>query len=331
MVRTHWIPKVLLTASLCALVSAGAGAQGKGKGGEDDKDKGKGRAPQSRSQVRGNDAVRDAGRRNDAPKDVKNEVRDDKNDRKETRSDQKIERKQLREFEVDAKGGKDVWKQYRRHVVVNELRPSLRRFFVTDTRREKVAAGAVARAHLRGLSDDVFVIMPMADRVRILNKAGVVLVDLDDDRAGKLGRWDVVALNDNVKEGAPAFCRSGEGHPVWGREWCLDKGFGLGTYRESRWGHARELDDVVFLQPVSTTSLIAHDALRALLSPVAYDRLALHAITLGLVDPLVGRWMGEPTGSQVLLVSSGALPVAELVDINRDNRADRMVVALRSW
>jgi hypothetical protein len=29
----------------------------------------------------------------------------------------------------------------------------------------------------------------------------------------------------------PAFCRSGEGHPVWGPEWCLEKGFGLGSRR----------------------------------------------------------------------------------------------------
>jgi hypothetical protein len=27
---------------------------------------------------------------------------------------------------------------------------------------------------------------------------------------------------------SPAFCRSGAGHPVHGRSWCIDKGFGLG-------------------------------------------------------------------------------------------------------
>lgn len=27
----------------------------------------------------------------------------------------------------------------------------------------------------------------------------------------------------------PSFCRSGAGHPVWGLEWCLDKGYGIGT------------------------------------------------------------------------------------------------------
>lgn len=29
----------------------------------------------------------------------------------------------------------------------------------------------------------------------------------------------------------PAFCRSGAGHPVWGPEWCLEKGWGLGSNR----------------------------------------------------------------------------------------------------
>jgi hypothetical protein len=34
------------------------------------------------------------------------------------------------------------------------------------------------------------------------------------------------------REGIPAFCRTGEGHPVFGRRWCIEKGFGLGAY----WG-----------------------------------------------------------------------------------------------
>jgi Ni/Co efflux regulator RcnB len=31
--------------------------------------------------------------------------------------------------------------------------------------------------------------------------------------------------------GGPAFCRSGSGHPVFGRQWCREKGFGLGMER----------------------------------------------------------------------------------------------------
>jgi hypothetical protein len=31
--------------------------------------------------------------------------------------------------------------------------------------------------------------------------------------------------------GGPAFCRSGSGHPVFGRQWCREKGFSLGVDR----------------------------------------------------------------------------------------------------
>lgn len=31
----------------------------------------------------------------------------------------------------------------------------------------------------------------------------------------------------------PSFCRSGAGHPVFGLQWCLDKGFGIG--RSGSW------------------------------------------------------------------------------------------------
>jgi len=51
----------------------------------------------------------------------------------------------------------------------------------------------------------------------------------DDDRRDS-DRWD-----DRWEDGrderdgqGPAFCRSGEGHPVHGRRWCEEKGFGLG-------------------------------------------------------------------------------------------------------
>jgi hypothetical protein len=72
-------------------------------------------------------------------------------------------------------------------------------------------------------------------------------------------------------------------------------------------------------------------ALQNLLGTSAFNRLALHAVTLGLVDPLVGRFIGEPTGPQYLVVNSGRYPVAELYDANRDNRWDDLLVALRSW
>ncbi len=67
---------------------------------------------------------------------------------------------------------------------------------------------------------------------------------------------------------------------MWGRQWCVDKGFGLGAYRDLRWGHTN--------------------------TP-------------------------ELAGARILRLNSGDYPIAEIVDSNRDNRADQMVVALRLW
>ena len=49
---------------------------------------------------------------------------------------------------------------------------------------------------------------------------------------------------------APSFCRSGAGHPVHGREWCVQKGFGLGgrsyvhydSYRHRTYDRHRSYD-----------------------------------------------------------------------------------------
>lgn len=48
------------------------------------------------------------------------------------------------------------------------------------------------------------------------------------------GRWGRRA---RARGRGPAFCRSGAGHPVHGRRWCLQKGFGLGGL---------SLEDIIF-------------------------------------------------------------------------------------
>lgn len=259
-------------------------------------------------------------------------VRQEESDaRRETRSDEKIQRRFEREFAGDVEPGLARGKRrFVRGVTVNDLKPSLRRFYVVDRLPAQVAVGAVARAHLRGLGDDVFVIAPVNDRVFIRNRNGDVLVDLDERRVRDLGRWDVVPLSDAVKGGAPSFCRSGAGHPVWGRQWCLDKGFGLGYDNDIRWGRTTRVQDIVFRR-VSPTGSLAGDALLGVLGQVVFDRLALHAITLGHSEPLSGRWMGEPTGPRVLMLTSGSRPVAEIVDLDRDDRADVMLVTLKDY
>jgi hypothetical protein len=66
------------------------------------------------------------------------------------------------------------------------------------------------------------------DDRRVRRQDGRVILRDDDGRV-------IVIREDGIDERfrvrgsrGPAFCRSGAGHPVFGRRWCLEKGFGLG-------------------------------------------------------------------------------------------------------
>jgi hypothetical protein len=294
-----------------AISSAPMAAQGKGKGGGSD-DRGKGRGAGRAAEAKPQKSSANA-------------------ERRETRADRRIERQIEHEFAGDVALPRRGRAWFRREVNEADLRPSVRRFFALDRAPARAAVGAVARAHMRGVDADEIVITPIDDRIRILNHAGLILVDLDE-RVRNLGRWNVIPVDGVVGQDAPAFCRSGEGHPVFGRQWCIDKRFGLGDSGDFGWARTDRITDLVFLQPVAT-GVVARDALESLLGRIPFDRLALHAITLGLSEPLTGRWIipREPGAPRVLLVSSGKRPVAEVVDIDQDNRADMLVVALRRW
>jgi len=220
--------------------------------------------------------------------------------------------------------------RFERDLHVSEVRPVVRTFVISNRPSEFVTGGAVAYALARGAPDNALLVVPASNQVFLRNRKGDVLVALDDDHARTLGAWDVFPTNDQVNAGAPSFCRSGAGHPVWGRQWCLDKGFGLGSTQNVRWGTTRNIGDIVFGRRVSSGTL-TRDALLNLLGPVAFDRLALHAVTLGYTDPLTGVWHSEATGPDVLFVNSGSWPIAELVDTNRDGHPELMLVALRPW
>ncbi|MEX2281497.1 MAG: hypothetical protein WEE89_03300 [Gemmatimonadota bacterium] len=219
--------------------------------------------------------------------------------------------------------------KYKHNIVDADIRPSLRRFITSTRAPELVLAGAVARAHVRGVEDADIVIVQVGDRTHLRNRSGISLLELDNSRARNLGHWSIDALNEDVRSGAPSFCRSGAGHPVFGRQWCVDKGFGLGGYRDLRWG-STNTPDVIFSRQVDNDRL-SRSVLIDVLGDIVFNRLALHAVTLGFSDPLTGVWLGEPTGPRILRLDSGDYPIAEIVDNNRDNRADVMVVALRPW
>jgi hypothetical protein len=216
-----------------------------------------------------------------------------------------------------------------RAVSFNSLPPRVRNFASSRHPRDMIVAAAVSHAFARGHGDDVRM-EQVGDRLRLTNRNGDPLLFIDDRSAENLGRWRVGVLDDEVREGAPSFCRSGAGHPVWGREWCIDKGFGLGAYQDYRWGRTRDVGDIIYSRGTLGDRIMG-SALENLLGTTAFNRLALHAVTLGLLDPLVGSFIGQPTGPQYLVVNSGTYPVAEFYDTNRDNRWDDLLIALRPW
>jgi hypothetical protein len=326
--------------ALCALVTV-ADAQGKGQG--NDKPKGnqgraeeaapsrgadKAKPQQARDESRGNRARNDAAQASrDADRGRGQAARNAAGDNRGASrgNSANAPRPSARAIERASSNAR-----FKRTWTTADIRPELRSRLASDRFAERIAAGALAHAFARDVRDNAFVLTPSGRQMLVRNRAGDVLVALDEDRARNLGGWKVKPVDDRVSEGSPAFCRSGEGHPQWGRQWCMDKGFGIGVDNDVRWGRNLDVSDVVFLsEPTSAT--LTRAALAAVLGDRAVDRLALHAITLGLVDPLVGTWRTDPAGSRVLLVNSGSYPVAEIVDVDRDKRGDRMVVALRPW
>ncbi|HJP60807.1 MAG TPA: hypothetical protein VJ865_12440 [Gemmatimonadaceae bacterium] len=228
---------------------------------------------------------------------------------------------------VASNRGRDF--RFARDLTESEVRPSVKKFVLSNRPAEFVTGGAISYALVRGIPENALVITPNGRDVLVRNRKGNPLLAIDDDRARNLGGWQVSPLAEPVKDGAPSFCRSGEGHPVWGRQWCLQKGFGLGDSPNTRWAAARDIGDLTWVAPVAGP--LTRDALLNLIGPVAFDRLALHALTLGYTDPLTGVWRTDASGPSLLLVNSGSYPIAELLDSNRDQRPDLMLVALRPW
>jgi hypothetical protein len=331
----------VLPLALCAIVTV-ADAQGRGQGQGADKAKGnQGRAEQPAA-ARGNDRARPQQARNDA------QANRGRSDAAQGNRDANRGRSDAAQGNRDANRGASATApnpnaraierassnaRFKRTWSTADIRPDLRRRIASNNWAERVAAGALAHAFARNVGDNAFVLAPSGQMMLVRNRNGDVLVSLDQDRARNLGGWRVKPIDDRLGEGSPSFCRSGAGHPNWGRQWCLDKGFGLGvdnSINNVRWGRNLDMSDVRFVrEPASAT--LTRAALEAVLGQRTMDRLALHAITLGLVDPLVGTWRTDPAGPRVLLVNSGRYPVAEIVDVDRDLRSDRMVVALRPW
>jgi hypothetical protein len=328
MIKRSWIAMITLPLAMAALVSSSE-AQGKAKG------QGAEKAGQSKG--------RGSGKTDKAPTGSKGASAAQKRGPSQKASPARVIDERVKvaargnaastNFPASANAASNRGRavsRFARDLRINDVRPSARRFVASNRAAEFWTGGAVAYAFARGAPENALLIVPAGRDVSVRNRKGDLLLDMDDDRARNLGVWRVAPLNDQVKGGAPSFCRSGQGHPVWGRQWCLDKGFGLGTQQNVRWGSTRDIGDII-LGRRPNSGILSRDVLLSVLGPVAFDRLALHALTLGYTDPLTGRWRSEATGPNVLLVNSGFWPFAEVLDSFRDQRSDLMLVAIWTW
>ena len=151
-----------------------------------------------------------------------------------------------------------------------------------------------------------------------------------NDRYARYARYDRYGrVYDSGRNGyGPAFCRSGQGHPVYGRQWCLDKGFGLGrsygTWQRAWWDDARFRYDRYDRYDRYGRRDLGRDLLLAVLGDALLGRL-----TYGVSEPVYGRWTSYSYGGPAVMYlysGNGSYPLAELTDYDRDGRVDLVLV-----
>lgn len=158
--------------------------------------------------------------------------------------------------------------------------------------------------------------------------------------------------------GGPAFCRSGAGHPVFGRRWCHRMGFGLGGFGHGDLlgrGGGFGLSDI-FLggdhrhrhRGFHQRRPLGHADLGALLGLALFDRLLFDVLGLSPWEArrITGRWHdtrrhdrrraawwqrghrpvrgADALALQLLLDGER---VAELADLDRDGRVDLLLTS----
>ena len=169
--------------------------------------------------------------------------------------------------------------------------------------------------------------------------------DRDDrDDRGDRDRHDRYDRDREAKKGGgPPFCRNGQGHPVHGRRWCEEKGWGSSRRvedvfrrdsnrddrdrRDSRnggWGEV-SWEDVILRRPTSTNRRLEQQTLRDILGATVLGRLSTHASRLGARGALDGRLVNVSGGS-VLQLRAGGVPLAELTDLDRDGHFDLVLL-----
>ena len=100
-----------------------------------------------------------------------------------------------------------------------------------------------------------------------------------------------------------------------GRQWCRDKGFGLGR------DHARDIwGDIIFRDRRYSNRQLSRSTLGDILGSVVLGRFDSYGRTYYGNGTLNGRWIDNR--ASVLQLYMGSVPIARLIDTNRDGRVD---------
>lgn len=167
--------------------------------------------------------------------------------------------------------------------------------------------------------------------------SGAAAQDAGSAAAADFWRWALEGVRQDREVGAPvraaqgrrgpAFCRSGLGHPVHGRAWCLRKGFGLGAVPWVRIG----LDGVrvgATERPRRFDGRLGSRDLAAILGEDVLRRLLEEAGRDASVSFLNGRWQDGVAGpgARVLQIRVVDRPLAEINDLDADGRAEAVLL-----
>lgn len=166
--------------------------------------------------------------------------------------------------------------------------------------------------------------------VRIPSPGGDLEIELPRDdgrRGGPPGhaRGKARGHGRGGRGGGPSFCRSGVGHPVHGRRWCLEKGFGLGGVP---WDVV-DLGDVIFGDGPRRRDRLGLADVVAVLGHEALDVILGRSHLRDRRRDVTARWRRVETGAgegRVLQLRAGATPLAELSDVDGDGRVDATVI-----
>lgn len=172
----------------------------------------------------------------------------------------------------------------------------------------------------------------------------------EDDRVYRRENDRVYGRDDDYYEHGkkgkgPKFCQNGQGHPVHGREWCEEHGYGNGRLRypgdyrnpgDYRYPNGRRdpvwqnrsWEDVIFGRSgrdYPRDRRLSGSLLQDVLGRSAFRRFDNYRRENRLGGSLVGRWIdARNSRGRAMQLDAGSVPLARLFDYNGDGRVDNV-------